>query len=538
MLTALAGITLPGRVVDYMRQCEEFDPRGFFTMGDQNPNLEVTVKIEKLVECTIGDLRRFSGFIKVRGMIDVISTLDLEANPRSAKKSAVTSEIITTIREDSELYFVKSKGVLLGAADYVKRERDRLTLNFTNPRLEGILDGGHNTLSIALYLLDEAILLSDDDDVISDLQKKLKGVTRWDEMKKMWRQMEPELKRLKAQQNASLDALLQIEILVPNLDSVSGQEKFLNNILGICAARNNNVQLKAETIANQSGVFEYLKRVLEEQMPDVGKNVGWKTNEPGEIDLRVLLAMAWIPLGVIDLPAEVHPILGTSAYSSKAEVFKRFDMLIRNPKVSSKGDADNEKTWNITNAQVRSALEMVPQVLKTYDLIYKGYQDAYNANNGKFGRIKAVRHESKQKKNLRTPFSREPLGDNTSVAPAGFIMPIAYSMRELIAKNPKTGVLEWVIDPIEFYGDKDNLAKIIGSLFSLLNDVDFDPQRVGKSETSYTQAANTVKAMRLEIEKQRAAIAAQEEISAAKEEAFEAQEKIKQLEAKLAALQG
>ena len=57
--------------------------------------------------------------------------------------------------------------------------------------------------------------------------------------------------------SASRDALVPVELLVPNVASEAGREKFLNNILDICAARNNNVQLKEETIANQSGVFDY-----------------------------------------------------------------------------------------------------------------------------------------------------------------------------------------------------------------------------------------------------------------------------------------
>ena len=496
----------------------------FMSTTPSNPISEATVKIEYLEERTLDDLRRFSGFIKVRGMVDVITNLNLEANPRSAKRSPVTADIIETIRETPELYPFKSKGILIGAAEYMKRDRDRFTLTIRNPRLEGILDGGHNTLAIALYLLEEAILLSDDPGEITKLQKELRRVKTWSQMKEMWHEMEPKLRTLKTKATASHDALVPVELLVPNTESDAGQEKFLNNILDICAARNNNVQLKEETIANQSGVFDYLKRVLEERMPDVYKNVVWKTNDPGEIDLRFLIALAWISLGVVDLPAEIRALPGTSAYSSKGEAFKRFDALIRHPEVAEERTNGNEKTWEITNAQVKSALQMVPQILEAYDLIYANYQDAYNANDGKFGRIGAVKTETKQKKNHFAPFSREQLDDDLCIAPAGYMMPVAYGMRELIQKNSETGLLEWAIDPVEFFSNKDNLAQVIGSLKGILRDVDFDSQRVGKGESSYTQVANTIKAMRLELENQRTASKAQEEIE--------------RLKAQLAALQG
>ena len=491
----------------------------------KNAHAEVSVKIEQAHDWAVGDLRRFMGFIKVRGMVDLITNLDLEANPRSAKKSLVTADIISTITDSPEYYFAKSKGILIGSAEYRKRDRDRFTLVISNPRLEGILDGGHNTLAIALYLLNDAILeLSDSEREIAKLQKELRRVKTWSQMKEMWHEMLPKLRTLKTMSSASRDALVPVELLVPNVASEAGREKFLNNILDICAARNNNVQLKEETIANQSGVFDYLKYVLEERMPDVYKNVVWKTNDPGEIDLRFLIALAWISLGAVDLPAEIRALPGTSAYSSKGEAFKRFDALIRHPEVAAERTNGNEKTWEITNAQVKSALKMVPQILEAYDLIYANYQDAYNANDGKFGRIGAVKTESKQKKNHFAPFSREQLDDDLCIAPAGYMMPVAYGMRELIQKNSETGLLEWAIDPVEFFSNKDNLAQVIGSLKGILRDADYDPQRLGKNESSYTQVANTIKAMRLELENQRTA--------------SEAQERIKQLEAQLAALQG
>ena len=135
-----------------------------------------------------------------------------------------------------------------------------------------------------------------------------------------------------------------------------------------------------------------------------------------------------------------------------------------------------------------------------------------------------MKTESKQKKNHSAPFSREPLADDLCIAPAGYMMPVVYGMRELIQKNPETGLLEWAIDPVEFFSNKDNLAQVIGSLKGILRDADYDPQRLGKGESSYTQVANTIKAMRLELENQRTA--------------SEAQEEIERLKAQLAALQG
>lgn len=59
----------------------------------------ITLKVEYPETRSLDNIRRISGFIKVRGMIDLITELDLDANPRSAKRSSVTAEIIETIQK-------------------------------------------------------------------------------------------------------------------------------------------------------------------------------------------------------------------------------------------------------------------------------------------------------------------------------------------------------------------------------------------------------------------------------------------------------
>ena len=78
----------------------------------------ITLKVEYPETRSLDNIRRISGFIKVRGMIDLITELDLDANPRSAKRSSVTAEIIETIQKTPELYPFKSKGILLGASAF------------------------------------------------------------------------------------------------------------------------------------------------------------------------------------------------------------------------------------------------------------------------------------------------------------------------------------------------------------------------------------------------------------------------------------
>lgn len=51
----------------------------------------------------------------------------------------------------------KSKGILLASSSYESLDRGRYRLSFaSHDEVEGILDGGHNTLAIGSYILSEA----------------------------------------------------------------------------------------------------------------------------------------------------------------------------------------------------------------------------------------------------------------------------------------------------------------------------------------------------------------------------------------------
>lgn len=484
-------------------------------------NVSAIIKIENPSLRVLNNIRRITGFVKVRGLIDIITNLNLDANPRNAKKSPVTKDIIETIRETPELYPFKSKGILIGASECVELERNRYSLSFQNLKLEGILDGGHNTLAIALYLLEESILLSNNPKFIAEKQKELNRVKTWDEMKKFWGKMIRSVSNLKQKESDALDALVPVELLVPDTDSEENIHDFLTSILLICAARNNNVQLRDETLANQDGVFDSLKEILERQIPDVYDKVSWKTNQLGDIDIRFLISLVWIPLGVAlkhldgkGTLTSIKPLPGTTAYSSKSEAVKRYRELIKAKDISEKVTGGDKNTWVVRNSYIKSALEMVPTVLKVYDYVYENFQDAYNKNDGKFGRIEAVKNESKQRRNFITPFGRKNIeGSEKMVPPAGYMMPVVYGLRELVKVDEESETLSWAVDPMKFFGEISNLTKIVGSFMGNMRDVGFDPQRVGKGDSPYSQVANTVKAMRLELEQQQNGRKAEEEIA-------------------------
>src|SRR5579859_6811546 len=108
-----------------------------------NPD-KVLIRYDQYAEQVEGPVRRIVGFVRAKNMLTLFDAADLEANPRSAKSGPVTDAIVESIQESPEIFPFKTKGVLVGSSDYDALDRRRFELRFQNPRIEGILDGGHN----------------------------------------------------------------------------------------------------------------------------------------------------------------------------------------------------------------------------------------------------------------------------------------------------------------------------------------------------------------------------------------------------------
>lgn len=75
--------------------------------------------------------------------------------------------------------------------------------------------------------------------------------------------------------NSDLDFLVPIELLVPrDVNDESCINSFNNDLLEICAARNNNVQLQVSAKANQKGYFDILEKLITKYNPNM--KVEWE----------------------------------------------------------------------------------------------------------------------------------------------------------------------------------------------------------------------------------------------------------------------
>jgi hypothetical protein len=435
-----------------------------------NPT-SIIVRFDQVAEQAAGPVLRIFGFARARELLQLFDSADLEANPRSAKAGPVTEDILESIVETPDIFVFKTKGILVGASSYEKLQRNRYRLTFENTKIEGILDGGHNTLAIGTHILVKAL----GDEAIK------RKIRRWPEFKQSWEDHRGEIEALRKLKlgeedydQGALDFLVPVEILVPSdLDSEEAMAEFNSSLLSICSARNNNVQLTLETKANKKGFYEDLRKALP---ADIAARVEWKTNDGGDIKARDLIALAWIPLSTLELDY-LPTFPPQNIYRNKGECAKLFDDLMSDDRVSK--PTDGEYTREVHNKAIQSALIMAGKLPALYDKIYAEFPTAYNDNDGKFGKISVVKMADKMKTKPSSYFTDVRVDYSY---PDGLIMPLVYGLRALMTPATDGGV-KWAQDPKKFL--EDHLPQIVRKYRVILDAYRFDPQKVGKNEGSY-----------------------------------------------------
>lgn len=435
-----------------------------------NPN-SVIIRFDTVAEQAAGPVLRIVGFAKARDLLQLLDSADLEANPRSAKAGPVTDEILESIAETPDVFVFKTKGILVGASSYEKLQRNRYRLTFENTKIEGILDGGHNTLALGTHILMRS--LGD-----NAIRRKIR---RWPDFKAAWDEYREDVEALRVIQPGddgydpgALDFLVPLEILVPSdVEDAETAEAFNSSLLSICSARNNNVQLTLETKAAKKGFYEVLRASLPKE---IEQRVEWKTNDGGAVKARDLIALSWIPLSKLKLE-DLPKVAPQNIYRNKGECAKLFDDLMSRDDVSKA--TDGEYTREVHSEQVKSALALAGSIPALYDKIYRDFPYAYNENAGKFGNINVVKTAAKMRTQPTSYFTEQ---DVDYSYPDGLIMPLVYGLKALIEYR-EDGTVAWSQDPEDFL--EENLVAIVRKYRVVLDAFRFDPQKVGKNEGSY-----------------------------------------------------
>ena len=437
-----------------------------------NPN-ELIIRFEAVDRQTEGPVTRLVGLVRARNLLPLLDAADLEANPRTAKVSQITNDIRESIEMTPDLFPFKTKGILVASANCRELERRRYHMTFDNPAIEGILDGGHNTLAIGLHILW----------VAGVEPKDVKRIKTWPDFKEAWEANKNELKALKAStasgSGGPLDFLVPVEVLIPSEpDDDLRMEAFTSSLFEICAARNNNRQLADEAKANKKGLYDHLLSCVNVVSPDIAKRTERKTNDGGDVKIRDIVALAWIPLSLAPLPDGVSKPRVVDIYSGKGKCSSSFDLLMEHPDVSKQ---TSDGTFELHNSIIGTALTVAGVMPKLYDLIYRKFPTAYNENGGRFGGLNSVKMEGAFKTTKPVSAYTKTLVDYAY--PEGFIMPLVYGLSALMIADDD-GNVEWgVPDPSKFICEV--LPSVVRRYRAIIEAFAGDPQKIGKNEGAY-----------------------------------------------------
>ncbi len=404
------------------------------------------VRIKKLVS-SIGPL----DFIKL------LRRADNKVNPRSAKKNSITDGIQETLQSTPELFWLKSKGILLATENCEFFERNRIRISLENTDHEGIMDGGHNTLAIAMFI---ASKLFD------------KKFSTWAECKQFWDANYDEIVEAFEGNSSDFPSFsIPIEILFPG-DEDGALDEYYDYIAEICSARNNNVQLNETAKGNKVGLYDDLKQALNGQF-----EVIWKSGEAGKIKSEEVISMASIPLSFLQergcLPDDVNQFNIVNVYSQKSKCVDFFNSVLGNTSISSK----NQGKHILEDSYVSSGLKMVSDIMLFFDKLFAEFPYMYNSVSPGFGRIKSVDDKKSKLSIFRTRTS-----DYTY--PPGFVYPLLTGVMELIHIDEQQESLSWKVEPLTIDLSELEMEQYVNGI-KIAN---YDPQTVGKQQLFYQQA--------------------------------------------------
>jgi hypothetical protein len=402
-------------------------------------------------------LNKLVSSISVQDFVKLLKVADNKVNPRSAKKNPITDSIQETLEESPDLFWLKSKGILLATESCELLERNRVRLSFNEPEYEGIMDGGHNALAIASFIAGRLF------------KQTFKS---WADCKEFWDgNFEAINSELLANGSEIPSFSIPVEILYPN-DKEGAIDQYYDFIAEICSARNNNVQLREEAKGNKIGLYDALKERLNGQF-----SVIWKTGEAGVIKSDEVISMASIPLFLLQekglLPDDVPQFNIIDTYRAKSKCISFYNAVLSHDDVSGK----NQGKHVLENSYIETGLGLVSTIMKFFDKVFAEFPKLYNDVSPGFGRIKSVDDKKSKQSLFRTRTC-----DKTY--PPGFIYPLVTGVMELIEIDTEKQSLRWKVDPMTINLSDLDMTQYVGAI-KIAN---YDPQTVGKQILFYQQA--------------------------------------------------
>lgn len=406
-------------------------------------------------------IQKIVSSISPLSFIKLLKVADNKVNPRIASVNKITKNIHETLDVSPELFWFKSKGILIATENCEPLDRNRVKISLGNLDYEGIMDGGHNTFAIAIYMIEKLF------------DKKIKS---WVECKEFWSDNYEEILSSFQSNENLFKFTIPIEIITPSNEE-GAIEEFYDYISEICSARNNNVQLKETAKGNQVGFYDYLKENL-----DGNYDIIWKTGDEGKIKSEDVISLSCLGLIFLKekglLPANVKSLNKIAIYSQKGKCVDFFNEVMSNPEIC----VEEKGKYILTSNAVKSVLNLTDDILRFFDRLFIEFPNLYHhAAPGKFGRISSVDNKKK---------GRVLFGTTTEMSDYqysfGFFYPLICGLTGLMEYNQGTDEVFWKANPNEL----DLAALELSQYVELIKVVNYDPQKIGKGIVFYNEAEN------------------------------------------------
>lgn len=196
-------------------------------------------------------------------------------------------------------------------------------------------------------------------------------------------------------------------------------------ITEISSGLNTGIAVKAHSIANLDGKYEWIKEELSAEK--YFNRIAWRESDDGDYDVRDLISILET-MNVVDFPNDTgtHPIAAYEAVNRVAEKFS----------------ADSDKNEQIPeNSTYRRFRPILKEALYLFDLIRRDFRDVYNGQKlGSAGALDIMEKAAKDK-TFDFPFSGcEPSPFRLT---KGALYPLFAAFRNKVRINKTTGLAEW-----------------------------------------------------------------------------------------------
>lgn len=359
----------------------------------------------------------------------------LSVNPREQKLTTdVARDIASSLRSNKRNFHVLNRGILLSADEVsFDNKEKKATIKFVDPKIHGIVDGGHTYRQILKYQED---------------------------------------------MNLIFEKYVQIEV-VTTFDSIEE----------LAEARNNSVAVDDKSIEELRGTFEPIKRIIENHLIQGEKyfdRISFRQNEfwgnkdvNNIIDVREIIALInmFNPL-LYDPMVPVHPI---QSYTGKAASLNKF------LKMSPPGTREEDPEYR--KAVVEKMGIIIPDIFELWDIIETQFAKVSKELN--------KRYESKPYSNYgKDNIKKISLFSNIEMEytiPKGIIYPVLGAFRALICE--KNGKYNWVVSPFDVWNEKKE--QIVTSVLESSAQFGNSPDKLGRSALLWDSLYNTILIYRL-----------------------------------------